>query len=323
MESMTHARRGVVMGRAKHIIVGGRGDALSMLCRARVHAALAEAHPNAAFVDDSEGRTKDDRGATGRKLVARRAATVLHRLEKGEIDVAVMDACMIPLQLAGTLEIAAVFARTNPFDAFVSFESLILDEQPENASVAVGDPVKRGQLLYYRSDLKLVNGDDDFGGLFEAMSRGTVDAFVYPASDVEMLNQQEHVVEVFTTSICTPVAGQGALALVGRRDKKEIGSMLRDIGDRSAAAEIEIERMFLERVAKDGRAPVGVLANVDEHQFEIEAAIVAVDGSEKITGIMSGALSDRSRIVDKLAGELLASGGEEIVATFRKPRGNG
>lgn len=311
------------MGRAKQFIVGSRGDALSRLCVASVHAALAEAHPNAAFAEDPEGRSKDDLGAAGRRLGARRSATVLQRLGRGDIDVAVLDACLIPLQIAGTLEIAAVFARTNPFDALVSLESLILDDQPENASVAVSDPVKRGQLLYYRSDLKLVNGDGDFNGLFEAMNRGGVDAFVYPAADVEMLNQQEHVAEVFTTSICTPVAGQGALALVGRRDKKEIVSMLRDIGDRSAATEVEIERMFVERVAKDGRAPVGVLANVEENQFEIEAAIVAVDGSEKITGIMSGALSDRSRIVDKLASELLASGGEEIVLSFRKLRGNG
>ncbi len=311
------------MGRAKHIIIGSRRDELSMLCRAHVRAALLEAHPNAEFMDAPDGPGRDDRGPADRKIGARRAATLLQRLVKGELDVVVLDACLIPLQIAGTLEIAAVLPRTNPFDALVSVESLILDEQPENASVAVSDPVKRGQLLYYRSDLKLVSGDGDFNGLFEAMNRGAVDAFVYPAADVEMLNQQEHVAEVFTTSICTPVAGQGAIALVGRRDRKEIASMLRDIGDRSAAAEVEIERMFLERVAKDGRAPVGVLANVEESEFEIEAAIVAVDGSEKITGIMSGALADRARIVEKLAGEILSSGGEEIVASFRKQKANG
>jgi hydroxymethylbilane synthase len=312
------------MGRSKHIIIGGRSDALSMLYRARVSAALVEAHPNVKLIDASEGQGKDDRAKSApRRLEARRAAAVLQRLGKGEIDVAVMDVRWIPLQIPAPLEIAAVFDRTNPFDALVSHENLILDEQPENTCVAVSDPVKRGQLLYYRSDLKLVEGDDDFSGLFDSMNRGTIDAFVFPASDVEMLNKQEHVVEVFTTSICTPIAGQGALALVGRRDKKDVFSMLRDINDQSAAMEVEIERMFLESVAKDGKAPVGVLANVDENEFEIEAAVVAFDGSEKISGIMSGALADRSRIVEKLAGELLASGGEEIIASFRKMRGNG
>jgi len=296
--------------------VGSGGDALSLLYRERVCAALKEAHPHMDFVDLHE--------AANRRLDPRKAASAaLQRLGKGEIDVAVMDARWIPLQLPGSLEIAAVLERTNPYDVLISCQNLILDEQPEDTCIAACEAVKRGQLLYYRSDLKLVEGNDDFNSLFASMKRGAINAFVFPAADVETLNQQEHVVEVFTTSICTPVAGQGALALVGRRDRKDVFSMLRDMNDRSAAMEVEIERMFLESVAKDAKAPVGVLANVEENEFEIEAAIVAFDGSEKISGIMSGALGDRSRIVEKLANELLASGGEEIVASFRKLRGNG
>jgi hypothetical protein len=38
---------------------------------------------------------------------------------------------------------------------------------------------------------------------------------------------------------------------------------------------------------------------------------------------MSGALADRSQVVEKLANELLATGGEEIIASFRRLRGNG
>ena len=332
------------MGREKHINVGSSGDPLSMLYRARACAALMEAHPALQFMDASDGSVKrarakpaadgpdcgkaaapcgGERRTPPRKNEARRAASVLHRLGKGEIDVAVMDARWIPLRIAGEMEIAAIFSRTNPFDALVSLESFILDEEPEHTCVAVSDPVKRGQLLYYRNDLKYVDGAEDFDGLFHGMNRGTIDAFVYPASDVELLNQQEHVVEVFTTSICTPVAGQGALALLGRRDRKDLLSLLREINDQPAAMEVEIERMFLERVARDGKAPIGVLANVEGSEFEIEAAIVAFDGSERISGIMSGAIADRPRIVDKLAAELLASGGEEIVSSFRGSRGSG
>jgi porphobilinogen deaminase len=80
--------------------------------------------------------------------------------------------------------------------------------------------------------------------------------------------------------------------------------------------------MFLERVTKDGRGPVGVLGNVEENGFEIEAAIASPDGSEKISGVVSGALSDRSRAIGKLASELLSAGGEDIIASFRKLRGN-
>jgi hydroxymethylbilane synthase len=303
------------VGRAKQVIIGCRGDALSKLYLERVCAALREAHPHAEFVDFRETPT--------RKLDARKsAAAVLQQLGKGEIDAAVMDARRIPLPLPGALEIAAVLERANPFDVLISCESLILDEEPENTCIAAFEAVKRGQLLYYRSDLKFIEGNDDFGALFASMKRGAINAFVFPAADVEALAQQEHVVEVFTTSICTPVAGQGALALIAPRSKRDVLSLLRDLNDPSTAAEVELERLFLERVTKDGRGPVGVLGTVEANAFEIEAAIAAADGSEKISGAVSGAFADRSRIIGKLADELLAAGGEDIITAFKKLRGS-
>jgi porphobilinogen deaminase len=216
------------MGRAKRIIVGGGADPLSILHRERVCYMLKEAHPHAEFVDFREPRA--------RKLDARKSvAAALQRLGKGEIDAAVMDARWIPLPFPGAFEIAAVLERTNPFDVLISCESLILDEQPENTCIAALEAVKRGQLLYYRSDLKFVEGKEDFDALFASMERGAINAFVFPAADVEALAKQEHVVEVFTTSICTPVAGQGALALVAARNRREVLSPLSDLNDPSTA----------------------------------------------------------------------------------------
>ena len=302
------------MRRAKQIIVGCRSDALSMIYRSRVRGMLAQGNPHTEFVDFSE--------PSSRRVDARKAAAALiQRIDAREMDIAVMDARWIPLQLATAVETGAIMERTNPYDALISCENLILDEQPENTRIMAGEAVKRGQLLYYRSDLRLVEGNDDFESLFASMKRGTIDAFVFPASDVEALNQQEHVVEVFTTSICTPVAGQGGVALLARRDRKDVLSMLRDLNDTSAAAEVALERMFLEHLAKDGKIPVGVLGNVEGTGFEIEVAIAAPDGSEKISGSASGTLADRSKVIGKLADELLSAGGDDIIASFKKLRG--
>ncbi len=302
------------MGRAKRIVVGNRGDALARIHGARVCAALKEAHPHLELEERGESSAK-------RGDVRRGAAALLARLAKNEIDVAVTDARWLPLQLPAGIEIAAVLERTNPFDVLISGEDLILDEQPENTCIAAHDAVKRGQLLYYRNDLKLIEKEEDFDGLRALMAKGGISAFVFPAADVETLGKQEDVVEVFTTSICTPVAGQGAIALLARRERKDLLATLRSLGDPSSAAEVELERLFLERTAKDGRGPIGVLANVEEGGFELEAAIAAPDGTEKISGSIAGALGERARVVAKLAGELLAAGGEEIIASFRKSRG--
>ena len=329
------------MGRSKQISVGGRTDALASCYHERVLVELREAHPEMMFIDargarpaaSSRERTNAAKrgSASGAPVaVARKrsdprkwAAAILQRIARGELDVAVMDARWIPLQTPPTVVIAAILERTNPFDVLVSSENLILDEQPESTCIAASEPVKRGQILYYRPDLKLVEGSDDFDELLAMMKQGEIGGFIYPASDTEALNQQENVVEVFTTSICTPLAGQGALALLARRDRKDVVAALGDLNDPSTAAEVELERLFLELVTKDGRGPVGVLGNVEGGDFEIEAAIAEPDGSEKIVGEIRGHLADRVRLVGKLAGEILQSGGGEIVASFRKARGNG
>ncbi len=328
------------MGRSKQISIGGRADALGALYHERVLRELREAHADIVFVDARGGRRLHEKAGAARRggsssgaaaaVEARRrsdprkwAVATLQKIARGVLDAAVMDARWIPLQLPPAVEIAAVLERTNPFDVFLSCEDLILDEQPENACIAACEAVKRGQILYYRSDLKLVEGSDDFDELSAMMKRGDIGGFIFPASDAEALNQQENVVEVFTTSICTPPAGQGALALVGRRDRKDVVGSLAVLNDPSTAAEVEIERMFLELVTKDGRGPVGVLGTVEGGDFEIEAAVAEPDGSEKIVGEIHGHLADRARLVGKLAGEILQSGGGEIIASFRKARGNG
>lgn len=325
------------MARAKQIVVGSRGDALSALHCERACAALREAHPHAVFVAAGNGdaqRPQRPRAGGGtaaaacvsevaRRTDARReCAALVHRVARGEIDAAAVDARFLPLQLATGVDLVAVLERTNPYDVLVSPGGCILDELPENERIAAPDAVKRGQLLYYRSDLRFVAGEENFDRLFASMRRGAIGAFVFPAADVEALGQQQHVAEVFTTSICTPPCGQGALALVARRDRRDVCALLRECGDASAFAEVELERMLVEALTRDGRGPVGALGNVEAHSFEIEAAVAAPDGSEKIANVAGGSLADRVKIVQKLAAELLASGGDEIIASARRQRGS-
>lgn len=341
-ESIGYGKREQKVPRAKNITIGCRGDALAMKHLERACIALREAHPNGIFLPEFDAPSKvfEERrqqetcarasALTGRtfsvslrKAESRRSsASLLQRVSHGEVDACIMDARWVPMQLAPPLDVVAVLERTNPYDVLISSGETILDEQPENARIAVIDAVKRGQLLYYRPDLEIIDFEDDFDRLFDSLNKGTISAFVYPAADVEMLNKQEHVVEVFTTSICTPPSGQGAQVLIARRDRKDVCSLLRDLNDPSSAAEIELERMLLGKLSRDGRGPIGTLGSVESNSFELEAAIASPDGSERIFSSIGGSLSEKSKVVAKLASELLAAGADEIISSYRRIRGN-
>ncbi len=241
-------------------------------------------------------------------------------LLRKEIDIAIMDIREMPFKPQPKLELAAVPARANPFDVLISNGECILDDQPESANLAVVDIVSMGQLLYYRPDLVLATVDGEFEELYRLMKNGKIEGFVQAAADVEALGRQDTVAEVFTSSICTPVAGQGALGLIVRKYDRAVHAACRSVNDPASELEIEMERMFLREVAKDGRGPVGVLGSVNESGHRLEAVIVSPDGCEKFSGAMEGKVGGEEKTVKALAGEILSAGGEQIIETFKRSR---
>lgn len=278
---------------------------------------LRETHPRHTFVNFNDAGTSSTRKRT-RKETPKAYSALLHMLIKKEIDIAIADARELPLRPQSNVSLSAVPARSNPFDVLISNEGIILDDQPEKARLAGINSVRRGQLLFYRPDLHLVEEIGEFEKLYKKLQRREIEGFVFAASDVEVLNEQDKVVEVFTSSICMPVAGQGALELLTRSDDKEAKSVVKVLNDPSSAAEVEVERLFLKCISRDGRGPIGVLANVEGTGFRIEAAIASPDGLDKVRGAINGQVGDESDVIEKFAEELLQSGGRQIIKAFKK-----
>jgi hydroxymethylbilane synthase len=305
------------LSRGKKFVIASKTDTLSVIRLNGVLGSLRNIHPRSEFIDFRD--LKIDGGDRHAKIESRWGlADLVNMLVKKDVDIVVADAREIPLRLQSKVSIAAVPERSNPYDVFISQEELILDDQPEEAHLAASDSVKVGQLLYYRPDLVVVEDGGGFESLFTKMEEGEINGFVMAASDVEAINMQDKVVEVFTSSICTPVAGQGSMGLITRVDDGAAHAILKEFGDPSSSAELELERMFVEHVSKSGKGLVGVLANVEGDDFELEAAITAADGSEKVSAMTRGKMEYESKTIEKLVSELYFAGGERILRNFKR-----
>ena len=301
------------MTERKRFVVGSRSDAISIEYVKRTIALLREAHPKLEFV----GWTDLLQNEEGPVSMQRDFNGALHALAKKELDILVVDAREVSTRQATKVERAAVTRRGNPYDVFVSLESTILDDLPEKSRLAADEPVRRGQLLFYRPDLTLVEERGDFEAFYKLLEEGEISGFVCNASDVEALNMQDKVAEVFTSSICMPTANQGAHVVFVRKDDSETLAVVRDINDAASAREIEIERAFVTQIAKNGKGPIGVLANVENDSFRVEATVAAPDGSEKVTGNCEGKIDNAEPVLEKLASEMLETGAREILASFK------
>jgi len=309
--TLSTGRNGV--SERKQFIIGSKSDAVSIEHMSRAIASLREAHPRYEFI----GWPETLRDGKNIEDVQRDLNGALHALAKKEFDVLVVDAREVPLRDSTKVARAAVTRRGNPYDVFVSRGGMILDELPEKSHLAADAPVRRGQLLFYRPDLALIDEVGDFRFYYGLLDEGEISGFVSNASDVEALNVQDKVAEVFTSSICMPAANQGAQMVFVRKDDREAYEAVREINDAASEREIEIERIFMTHIAKNGKGPIGVLANVEGESFMIEAAVVAPDGSEKVSGNCEGRLDRAEPVLEKLASEMIESGAREILSAFK------
>ncbi len=290
----------------KKMILAARIDPVSLIHLGHVIEQLRAAHPRCNFTDFRDIPEGGNRRAKG-------LGSMIGMLERKEVDVVVAGASELPLRLQSGVTIAAVPDRGNPFDVLIARDELILDEQPEHVRLAVTDWVSKVQLLYYRPDLIIRQEKSGIDTLNKLMEDREIDGFVTAAMEIEALNQQDRVVEVFTSSICTPAAGQGAIVILTRKNDRRVHSAVDVLNDPSSMAEVELERMFLGVVCKDSKVPVGVLAKMEGDTFEIEAAITAPDGSEKVSGALDGVVGQEREVIEKLADDLIASGGNRII----------
>jgi hydroxymethylbilane synthase len=288
--------------------VAGRSDPAYKAAVAGVIESLRSSGAKAGFEDYA--------GTEGARPVNDVPALV-SLVSREKADIAVIDAGELPLRLGRKVEIGAVMYRGNPFNVIVSANGDILDEMPAGAKIVVTEPVLRGQLLNYRDDIEPVDARGDYHDLRSMLDRGEAAAFVARAWEVEMLGRQDEVVEVFTSSICMPPAGQGAVVLLIRGGDRRAAAAVREVNDPGSLAEVGLERMLLGAICRDSGAGVGVLAEYDGEEFDLRAAVVSPDGSSRVTSESHGWKGDELKAVGGMVADLFERGGGEIIDMYR------
>lgn len=297
------------MAKSVAMIVAGKADPASKASTASVIEALRESSGNVEFSDYSE--------TSSRSRSVLEISALLGLVSRGRADIAVVEAGELSLKFGRKLEIGAILKRGNPFNVIISNEETILDEFPPDISIAVGDPSLRGQLLNYRDDIDFIGCEEDYAGLREILAQGGIGGFVARAWEVELLGRQNEVVEVFTSSICMPPAGQGAVVLIVRAGDRKAAGAVRKINHQASFAEVVLERTLLGAMSKDGKGGIGVLAEFEDDEFGVSAVIVSPNGSAKIISEMHGWAGDELKVVGSLVEDLFEKGGGEIIEMYR------
>jgi hydroxymethylbilane synthase len=235
-------------------------------------------------------------------------------LLRGDIDVAVHSAKDLPASLADGLVIAAFGPRQDARDVLVDRWNSPLDGLPAGARIGTGSPRRISQLKAARPDIELLPIRGNVGTRLEKAAGNDYDGVVLAAAGLLRLGREDAVSEYLAQEVCTPDAGQGALAVEAREDSPETLDLLSSIDHPPTSIAVRAERAFVAAIGGGCTAPIGAYGQVVAGRLDVMAMAAEPDGSRVIRVRESCDSGDPEAAGRLVADSLISAGAGELAS---------
>ncbi len=236
-------------------------------------------------------------------------------LRDQRIDLAVHSLKDLPTELDPAFVIAAVPARVDPRDAFLSARYESFASLPQGARVGTSSLRRRAQLRAHRDDLQFEEFRGNVDTRIRKMVDGQVDAIILASAGLERLGLTEYRRECFAPQILCPAAGQGALAIEARADDTRTTQALSALDHAPTRYAVTAERTALAALGGGCQVPIGIhCAPIAETSaYSISGVVAAPGGGEVIRVEFEHQRVDEVELGQRLAEELLRQGARSIL----------
>lgn len=236
----------------------------------------------------------------------------------GRADVGVHSLKDMTTTLQEGVQLVGVLERGMIEDALVARDGLTLDGLPPGARVGTGSLRRGAMLRAARPDLEVVPIRGNVGTRLARVTGGELDATVLARAGLVRLGLEQHASDVLDTERFLPAVGQGIVGLTCRADDPATRERLqREARDPAAWAAALAERAFLRSMKGGCNAPVGGHATVAGERLSLAGRVLSVDGSRTVEGRVEGACAEAEALGLRLAEELAAEGGRDLVEEAR------
>ena len=243
---------------------------------------------------------------------------VENALLRNDADIAVHSLKDLPTQIREGLTVAAIPKRQQVADVLVSkFEIKSINDLPQGATVGTSSLRRIALLNHMRSDLDCQPLRGNVETRVNKALSGEMDAVVIAQAGLNRMQMAGNISLVMDPEEFVPAPGQGALAIQTRADDAELIEMLSPIDDANARITTDIERRILAALHGGCSIPLGVYSQVDGDQIKIIAVISDVKAVSFIKKTATCPVSEAGSFAEKIANELLESGGRKILDDIR------
>ena len=185
-------------------------------------------------------------------------------LRDGRADIAVHSLKDVPAQLDSQFELAAILARADCADAWVSNDFASIGELPRGARVGTSSLRRAAQLRARRPDLDIADLRGNVGTRLAKLDRGDYEAIVLAVAGLERMGLAAYIRARLTPPEWLPAPGQAAIAVEARASDAYVASLLESLDDAPTRRTVSAERALNAALGGDCTMPLGAWCDMDE-----------------------------------------------------------
>jgi hydroxymethylbilane synthase len=239
-------------------------------------------------------------------------------MDEDRADLAVHSLKDVPMEMPPGFTLAAISAREDPRDAFVSDRYAGLAELPKGAVVGTSSLRREAQLRERHPHLAIEPLRGNVNTRLRKLDEGRYDAIILAAAGLKRLGFGGRIAALLPPDECLPAPGQGALALECRSDRAHILAALAPLADLGTTLATAAERAFSRALGGSCHTPLAAYAEWEEGTLWLRGLLAGRDGREVLRGEVEAGVEDAGAAAllgQELADDFLARGAARFIAT--------
>jgi len=304
----------------RRLTIATRESALAKWQAEHVRARLAMLYPHTTIEllgMTTQGDTVLDRplSAIGGKGLFIKELEVA--MQEGRADLAVHSLKDMPMDVPEGFVLAAVMAREDPRDAFVSERYPTLAALPSGAVVGTSSLRREAQLRERFPTLVVKPLRGNVNTRLRKLDAGDYDAVILAAAGLKRLGFGERIRDLIDPADSLPAAGQGALAIECCADRLDIAAAMVPLSDEATLLATTAERAFSRALSGSCRTPLAAYAEWLGDALWLRGLLASPDGRDVLRGEVEETVADveaAEALGRTLADDFLERGASRLIA---------
>ena len=281
------------------MIVGTRGSQLALAQTKQVCADLSKIIKEP--IDIEVIKTKGDKITTSQLYNIDSKGLFTKELDiallEEEVDFTVHSFKDLPAELNEDLEIVAVPKRESPNEVLISSKNW--DELGPKSKLGTSSLRREAFCNHYNKEFELKPIRGNIETRIHKALNSDLDATIMAEAGLKRLNLTKYIKNIFPLDYITPPAGQGALAIITRKDYDKKDKIAK-LNDYKSMQEVLSEKKVLEELDIGCQWPIGTIARSKNNEINLYSILLTKQGEILKKESINGSLKDSIELGKKI-----------------------